>query len=402
MARSYSNSKIGTFDTCPRQYKFQYIEKAAVEKPVSVEAFLGAAVHHALEKLYTLKMNGRVQTLEELLASYSEYWEGPDKEAIKVTREHLGVEDYIKVGVDALTRYHEKYRPFDDGDTLALEKNISFPLDPGNRFSINGKIDRISIRKDGVVEIIDYKTKSFLPTQQLLNDDEQMGLYQMGVRHLWPDFRQIELKQIFLRQGTEMKTVMDEDKLEEIRYRVFQKILEIEQAAVEDNFPPRESAICDWCVYYELCPAKRHRLALDDEITVEFDAEQGKTLAEEYLAVNEEKKRLESKLKALKEDLVRYCTEYDVTNLAASRGSITWSSQDSKSFPTKTDDEEAYLEISMYARNAGLDECFKLDSGVLYKDFYAKEKLPPDLADKLSKYLVSKRRDTIRTYYKGQ
>ncbi len=402
MARSYSNSRIGTFNTCPRQYKFQYIEKAAVEKPVSVEAFLGAAVHHSLEKLYTMKMNGRVQTLEELLASYNEYWEGPDKESIKVTRENLGVEDYIKVGTEALTKYYEKYKPFDDGDTLALEKNISFPLDPAGRFSISGKIDRISIRKDGVVEIVDYKTKAFLPTQQLLNDDEQMGLYQMGVRYLWPDFERIELKQIFLRQGTEMKTVMDEDKLEEIRYRVFQKILEIELAVIEDNFPPRESAICDWCVYFELCPAKRHRLAIEDEIAVEFDAEQGRRLAEEYLVINDEKKKLESKLKALKEDIVRYCTNYDVSNLAAPRGSITISSQETQAFPGKTDDEEAYLEISMYIRNAGLDECFKLDQNILYKDFYVREKLPHDLAEKLSKYLVKKRRDTIRTYYKGQ
>jgi len=169
MARSFSNSKIGTYSTCPRQYKFQYIERAAVEKPVGVEAFLGAAVHHALEKLYILKMNGKLQTREEMLSNYNEYWEGPDKETIKVTRENLGVEDYIKVGTEALTKYYDKYQPFDDGDTVALEKNISFPLDPNNRFTINGKIDRICLRNDGVVEIIDYKTKAFLPAQQALD-----------------------------------------------------------------------------------------------------------------------------------------------------------------------------------------------------------------------------------------
>jgi hypothetical protein len=53
MARSFSNSKIGTFETCPRQYKFEYIEKASVEKPIGVELFLGNAVHRVLEKLYT-------------------------------------------------------------------------------------------------------------------------------------------------------------------------------------------------------------------------------------------------------------------------------------------------------------------------------------------------------------
>ncbi|HDL03417.1 MAG TPA: PD-(D/E)XK nuclease family protein [candidate division Zixibacteria bacterium] len=402
MARSFSNSKIGTYSTCPRQYKFQYIERAAVEKPVGVEAFLGAAVHHALEKLYILKMNGKLQTREEMLSNYNEYWEGPDKETIKVTRENLGVEDYIKVGTEALTKYYDKYQPFDDGDTVALEKNISFPLDPNNRFTINGKIDRICLRNDGVVEIIDYKTKAFLPAQQALDDDEQMALYQLGVMHAWPDFKKIELKQIFLRQGAEMKTVMDPEKLEEIRYRVFQKILEIERATQDDNFPPRESAICDWCVYYELCPAKRHGLALDDEIEVEFDARYGEKLAQDYLMVNEKKKKLEAELKALKEDIIKYTDEYDVTNLKAERGSITLHKQEFKTFPGVTDSDEEYLKITMLARDAGLDECFKLDQNILYKEFFAKEKLPSELADKLAKYVISKKRYTVRPYYKGR
>jgi len=402
MARAYSNSKIGTYNTCPRQYKFQHIERATVEKPVGVEAFLGSAVHQALEKLYTLKLNGKIQALEDVLRGYHEYWEGPDKESIKVTRENLGVEDYIKVGVKALERYYDKYKPFEDTRTLALEKNISFPLDPNGRFTINGKIDRIGIREDGVVEIIDYKTKALLPTQQFLDDDEQMGLYQMGVRHLWPDFGKIELKQIFLRQMTEMMTVMDDEKLEEIRYRVYQKILEIEQAVEDDNFPPRESSICDWCVYHELCPAKRHRLALEDEVDVEFDPGQGKDLAEQYLTVNEKKKRLESELKALKEDIIRYCDEYDVTNLSASRGSITLSKKDVQTFPGKTDNDKHYLEITMLARDAGLDECFKLDQNILFKEYYAARKLPPDLAERLREYVIKKKRYTVRPYYKGK
>jgi len=402
MARAYSNSRIGTYNTCPRQYKFQYIEKAAVEKPVGVEAFLGAAVHQALEKLYTLKMNGKMQSREEMLKGYHEYWEGPDKESIKVTRDNLGVEDYIKVGLEALTKYYEKYQPFDDGRTLALEKSISFPLDPNNRFGINGKIDRITLREDGVVEIIDYKTKAFLPTQQVLDNDEQMGLYQLGVSHLWPDFEKIELKQIFPRQGTEMKTVMSEEKLEEIRYRVYQKILEIEQAVLDDNFPPRESSICDWCVYYELCPAKRHRLALEDEIDVAFDPEFGEKLAQEYLAVNEKKKKLESDLKALKNDIIKYCNEFDVTNLLAPQGSLTLHTADLKTFPGKTDSEEQYLQISMMARDSGLDECFKLDQNILYKEFFRRERLPSDLAEKLKQYVISKKRYTIRPYYKGR
>lgn len=402
MARSYSNSKIEAFNTCPRQYKFQYIERAAVEKPVGVEAFLGDAVHRTLEKLYKLKANGRVETLEEMLRFYNEYWEGPDRDHIKVTRENLGVDDYVKVGAEALARYYDKYHPFDDGDVLALEKNISFPLDFAGRFTIRGKVDRISKRDDGVIEIIDYKTKAFLPTQRFLDDSDQMGLYQMGVKHLWPDFAGIELKQIFLRQGMEMKTIMDDDKLEEIRYRVYQKILEIERARKEDDFPPRESAICDWCVYFSLCPAKRHGLALEDELSVEFDVETGKRLADRYLELYKSKKELNSELEVLKEDIIKYCEEVDITNIAATHGSIKVSIYEIETFPTKTDSEEDYLAVSIAVREAGLDECFKLDPKILYEELYAKERLPEDLMEKLRKYLKRKKRGRVRTYYKGR
>lgn len=402
MARSYSNSKIGTYNTCPRQYKFGYIERASVEKPVGVELFLGNVVHRALEKLYTQKRNGRVQTLEEILEFYNECWEGPDNEKIKVTREGLGVDDYIKVGLDILKKYYDSYAPFDDGEVIALEKNISFPLDPNGRFVISGRIDRISRLADGKVEIIDYKTKASLPSQQVLNDDTQMGLYQLGVRHSWPDFNEIKLKQIFLRQGVVMSTTMDEDKLEEIRYRTYQKILEIEKATADDDFPPKEGAICDWCVYFGLCPAKRHKLTLDEEIDIEFDAKMGRELASKYLKLNRDKKVLDTELKALKGDIVRYCEEVDVTNIMADIGSIKITVRDSEVFPTKSGDEDAFLAISQLTREAGLDESFKLDEKVLYKEFYAKERLTDDLKEKLKKFLINKRQEILKTYYKKQ
>nr|MBN2276867.1 PD-(D/E)XK nuclease family protein [candidate division Zixibacteria bacterium] len=402
MARSYSNSRIETFQTCPRQYKFQYIEKAAVEKPVGVEAFLGNAVHHALEKLYSLKLNGKLLTVNELLGIYHEHWDGPDRDRIKVTRENLGVDDYIRVGEEALKRYYDKYHPFDDGDVLALEKSISFPLDPESRFMINAKVDRISRRADGVVEIVDYKTKAFLPTQHVLEDDAQMGLYQMGVSYLWPDFDRFELKQIFLRQGVEMKAVMDKDKLDEIRYRTYQKILEIERAVKFDDFPPQESAICDWCIYFELCPAKRHRLALDEEIEVEFDPGIGSRMAGEYLSLNEKKKQIETEMKALKTDIVKYCEDFDVSSLEGDQGLVRVSFKDEEMFPSKTASEDDYLEISYLARRFNLEECFKLDQNVLYKEFYITEKLPPELKKQLEKFLIKRRRETLYTRYKGE
>jgi len=388
---SYSNSKIETFRNCPRQYKFAYIEKPTVVKPVGVETFLGDAVHRTLEKLYTMKVNGRLQPLEEALDFYRKIWEGPDQNNIKITRDNLGIDDYIRVGEDALNKYYAKYAPFDDGVVLGLEKKFSFPLDDESRFSISGKIDRIDKRPDGMVEIIDYKTNATLPSQQMLDNDTQMGLYCLAVKCLWPDFNNIKLTQIYLRHGVALSTVMDEGKLEEIKYQAFQKILEIEQAKREDDFPPRESSLCDWCVYFELCPAKRHKLALQDEIDVEFDPETGKELARKYLELDRNIKLLKSEEKALRDDIIRFCEEVDVSSLEASNGALKVRKSISQGFPTKTEDERAFAEISFLIREAGIEECFKLDGGVLFKEFYARERLAPELRAKLEKFLRDKR-----------
>ena len=113
MPKSFSYSKIDQFENCPRQYKFNHIEKAVVEKPVGVEMFLGSTIHRALEKLYKFKVNGRIQPEEEMLADYHEMWEGPDRDNIKVTREYMAIDDLIMVGDDSLRKYYKMYYPFD-------------------------------------------------------------------------------------------------------------------------------------------------------------------------------------------------------------------------------------------------------------------------------------------------
>jgi RecB family exonuclease len=400
MPQYYSYSRINTFEACPRQYKFIYIEKAAVEKPVSVELFLGHAVHRTLEKLYRYKVNGRVQPEEEMLRDYHQFWEGPDRDKIKVTRENMAVDDYIKVGESALGKYYDMYQPFDEGEIIGLEKNINFPIDSKERFIIRAKLDKIVKRPDDIIEIVDYKTDSALPSQQRLDENFQMGLYQMAVRYIWPQFENITLKQVFLRHGVAMETTMPEDRIDSIRYVINQKILEIDHARIEDDFPPKESHLCDYCVYYELCPAKRHRLALEGDIEEEFDPADAKKLADRYLELYEEKKKIESEMGALKEDIVKFCEQTDLTRLDSDRGNVRVTLKEIEEFPSKSRDEKSFTELTMLARDARLDECFKLDQNVLYKEFFRTEKLPPDLMEKMRVYLRRRMQSVLRTSFK--
>jgi len=58
--RIYSNSSLGSFENCPREYWYQYIGKPPVERVEPIEAFLGTCVHKALETFYRLRLRGRL------------------------------------------------------------------------------------------------------------------------------------------------------------------------------------------------------------------------------------------------------------------------------------------------------------------------------------------------------
>lgn len=47
---TYSYSRLGTLDSCPRKYYYQYVAKIKLdERPQSIVAFLGSRVHDTLE-----------------------------------------------------------------------------------------------------------------------------------------------------------------------------------------------------------------------------------------------------------------------------------------------------------------------------------------------------------------
>lgn len=71
---SFSHSKIGSYETCPLQYKYAYIDRVKVEVEDTVETFLGNRVHEALEKLYRDKQFEKLMSMEELLTYYNKLW----------------------------------------------------------------------------------------------------------------------------------------------------------------------------------------------------------------------------------------------------------------------------------------------------------------------------------------
>ena len=88
----YSHSRLGTFETCPLQYKFSYIDKIERDRQ-GIEAFVGSRFHDTMEKLYK-DLKFKTYSLKELLDYYEEQWGKEYNDEVVITKKDRTAKDY--------------------------------------------------------------------------------------------------------------------------------------------------------------------------------------------------------------------------------------------------------------------------------------------------------------------
>ncbi len=280
---TYSHSQLSTYEECPLKYKLCYRDGVKRDTE-SIEAFVGNMVHETLKKCYDDAKFSRLTSLEELLAYYDDLWRRRWHDSIVIVKKDLGQEHYQTLGQKMLSSYYRRHAPFDEDITIGTEMMIKFNLDDGDRYQIKGFIDRLSKNSDGTLHINDYKTSSYLPDQADIDNDRQLALYQMGVQKKWPDAKKIKLVWHYLAFDHELVSQRTDDALAELRTRTIHLIDDIESA---EEFPPKESALCDWCEYPDLCPLRKHYYTVENLPTNEFLNEPGVALVNRFAELKE-------------------------------------------------------------------------------------------------------------------
>jgi len=248
----FSHSRLSSFEDCPKKYEFRYVLKIPRETE-SIEGFVGKRVHEVLERLYVATGRGHVPTLPQVLQRYRTLFdEHYDPERVRVVRKETPVEEYRKNGERSLTNYYRKHYPFDADETLGLEERINFDLDGGGRYRILGFVDRISRTRDGVIEIHDYKTGRWVPDQKQLDEDRQLALYQIGVTEKLGVDGPMRLVWHYVLRNQVRTSTRTPEQLASLRTETAGLI---DHIRAEERFEPRQSALCSWCEYNDICPA---------------------------------------------------------------------------------------------------------------------------------------------------
>jgi len=391
MLSRYSHSALGTFRSCPRKYKFARIDRVEVPPRLEAHTLLGNIVHRRLKDLYQWAADGKLYPLDDLLKAYAFDWEKESRN-VEVSSEHMTVDDYITKGSEMLTAYYRKFQPFDQGKLLGAEMRLNFEL-PGTRYPFLAIVDRLVRRPDGVVEICDYKTGRNFPSGPTdPSFKRQMGLYQLGVQSKYPHFEKIELVQYYLQHEETIPCVLRPDELEELTEQFRVEILGTINAERLDDFPTKESGLCNFCEYLHLCPAKRHRLAIEAEGESGQEKTPAQTAAEKadrFAEVTARLKELKNEQAALREDLVAAARELDLTRISGTESDVSVRIKPELKLPTKTTDPKGFAELSFLASQWNLEECFTLNGSILLKEVYAKGRLSEERQQKLEEFITT-------------
>lgn len=353
----FSPSKLSSYKDCPQKYKFRYID-GVKRKGQTVEQFLGTCVHKAFEELHGGLQQGKRLSQQEAVALFEAEFNlgfagllpGHDgKPPVK--------EDWLQVGRDCIGNYYRANEPFDKDRTVAVEKRIGFPIEIGDQtYRLEGFIDRLALSNaDEAFEIHDYKTAKSLPNQEHVDQDWQLALYEIAVRHEWPDTKKVRLVWHYVRHGKSLTSTRDIGQLNALKADVARTVEAIKK---DHEFKPNETPLCGWCEYRAICPVFAHGenlLKLPPELR---SSDEGRQAVDALEEIEGRKKHLRAEIRDLEAEeaklegqLLAYAAKNGFKSVSGTHADAAVVEKETVKWPTKTHEAQklAALEAELMA-----------------------------------------------------
>jgi len=349
---------------------------------------MGGMVHSVMEFLYLGIIKTKINTLERLLGLYEEYWQKDWNDLIVINNKEFSKEHYFELGKKCIANYYQRYYPFDQDQTLGVEKKIL--LNWGD-YEIVGYIDRLARNRPGLYSIHDYKTGSIMG-QEYADKDRQLALYSMAVKQAFREAKKVSLVWHYVAFGEDVISERNDGQLEELKSQILGTISEIEKAEENNDFPARETK-CEWCGHWERCPKKKHLYKVANLPVNEYLKESGVKLAKKYIefyqkrsAINkkarEEAGIIEQEISKIEDAIFKYAENNELEVLDGGNHLVCIKRNKDYAFPRKSTEPKEYMELDELLRdtkywNDVSDISFSkikrfLDEGILEKNMEEK------------------------------
>ena len=245
---SLSPSRLASFTSCGLAFKLSAIDR--LPEPASVWTAKGTLVHLALERLHADLVPAartpaaaaglvREAVAEVLAAPECADLDLEDPEAFVADAEQLAANAFL---LEDPTRVR----------AVGLELKLEATTPDG--LVLRGVIDRLDLRPDGSLVVVDYKTGA---APRLRHEAARLAgvhLYAYLVeQNLGVAPSSVEL--LHLREPLVLACASSERTRSSLQRRTSAAWAAIEQACATDGFEPQPGPLCGLCAFRSLCPA---------------------------------------------------------------------------------------------------------------------------------------------------
>lgn len=236
-----SVSKIKTFQQCKAKYRFEYVDRIKKTK-VWDHLDFGNCLHSALENFHKKIIEGDNRAENELMTISF-------KESLQQFSAKLSAEQKNEA-FKMLSLYLKIYNDLKLNSKLpkVLSVESSFYIDIDG-IIFNGKIDKIQIDHDGLINICDYKTtknKSFLK-----KDKFQLMSYAYVKFLEDPQVQKLRTSYVLLKHNFE--NILEEYCREDVS-SFESSIIEIRDSLDKEKlWRPETSRLCEYCDFLDIC-----------------------------------------------------------------------------------------------------------------------------------------------------
>ena len=257
-----SGSSLNTWNECPREWEYTYLWR--LERPPSFKMAIGTAAHYAVEVAMNIRLeSGEYPPIDTWLDAYHTSWktETADTKPKNDTPAESAAEHY-RSGVRCVEFYESQIAP-----TI-----VPYATEMPVRFTINGHvwtgtIDLLELigyteQEQPRIRLRDHKFTGKRPDNPLRYKWPMVG-YSIGLRrelHVIEEDVQLDYfirnKKVIHFPVANGGPYTDQDYLD-----LAQEIENAMSAIARGSFPTlgTETGACNWCPYWDICPAYRGR-----------------------------------------------------------------------------------------------------------------------------------------------